>query len=128
MQTAILLKQLRSLRSIAFRRSGFTLTELLIVSAMISILGVLLVPALSTANETSKAAVCLGNMHQWGLAISMYCEDYNDYFPPEGNYSPAGGSPWGWYTALPRYINTPALFTLYAQGKPPTPKTQGDCI
>src|SRR5437016_1228459 len=39
------------------------------------------------------------------MAISMYCEDWNDYLPAEGVGSPASGSPYAWYNILSRYIN-----------------------
>ena len=103
---------------------GFTFPELLVVIAIGGILGVTLLPSLNTAKETVNAAICLGNMHQWGLAINMYCDDYNDYLPREGGSSPAGASPDAWYNVIPRYVNTPLLSTLYAQGKPPTPATR----
>ena len=102
------------------RTSGFTLTELLVASAMVATLAVLLVPALSTANETSKAAVCLGNMHQWGLAISMYCEEWNDYFPREGYaYTPPSSNDGVWYNVWLPYLNQPRLMDLYTSGNPP---------
>jgi prepilin-type processing-associated H-X9-DG protein len=106
------------------RLTGFTFPELLVVIAVGGFLGLTLLPSLNTAKETVNAAVCLGNMHQWGLAISMYCEDWNDYIPPEGFGNPASASLWGWYNVVPRYANTPSLTTLYAQGKPPTPTTK----
>jgi prepilin-type processing-associated H-X9-DG protein len=103
---------------------GFSLTELLFASAMLAVLAVLLVPALSTANDTSKAAVCLANMHQWGIAISMYSEEYNDYFPHKAVGTPVSSSPHAWYNTVPKYVNSPSLITLYAQGNPPTSKTK----
>lgn len=103
---------------------GFTLAELLVAVAVLVILAVLLSPALSTANETSKAAVCLGNMHQWGLAISMYCDDYNDSTPLEGVGFPVSGGPNAWYDTVPKYVGVPSLSALYAAGKPPTPTTK----
>jgi prepilin-type processing-associated H-X9-DG protein len=104
--------------------SGFTLGELVVASAMLVTLGALLVPALSTANETSKATVCLGNMHQWGLAISLYCEDWNDYIPAEGGIYPPSAMPYAWFNTVPRYVGAPSLIALYAAGKPPTPSTK----
>jgi prepilin-type N-terminal cleavage/methylation domain-containing protein/prepilin-type processing-associated H-X9-DG protein len=104
--------------------NGFTFPELLVVIAIGGVLGLTLLSSLNTAKETVNAAVCLGNMHQWGLAFSMYCEEWNDYIPPEGVSSPAIALPYGWYTVLPPYLNTPSLITLYAQGKPPTPMTK----
>ena len=104
--------------------NGFTFPELLVVIAIGGVLGVALLPSLNTAKETVNAAVCLGNMHQWGLAISMYCEDWNDYIPGEGIGAPPSSSPWAWYNVVPQYVNTPSLITLYGQGKPPTPTTK----
>jgi prepilin-type processing-associated H-X9-DG protein/prepilin-type N-terminal cleavage/methylation domain-containing protein len=103
---------------------GFTFPELLVVIAIGGVLGVTLLPSLNTAKETANAAVCLSNMHQWSLAISMYCEEYNDYTPQEGQGTPVSISPSAWYNVIPQYVNTPSLTTLYAQGKPPTPATK----
>lgn len=59
----------------------FTLIELLVVMAIISILTSLLLPSLSTAREKVKISVCKSNLKQHGLAITMYEDDNDDYFP-----------------------------------------------
>ena len=62
-------------------RRGFTLIELLVVIAIIAILAALLLPALSKAKERSRRIVDVSNLHQWGLACSMYAGDSHDYLP-----------------------------------------------
>ena len=65
----------------------FTLIELLVVVAIIGILSSLLLPALGKARENAKLASCLSTERQIGLAIQMYTEDNEEYYPaPYANY------------------------------------------
>src|SRR5258706_4132043 len=66
---------------------GFTFTELLVVVSLGAILAGTILPALNTAQDTMKAAVWLGNMHQWSLAISLYVADQKDYYPFHCSYN-----------------------------------------
>jgi prepilin-type N-terminal cleavage/methylation domain-containing protein len=60
---------------------GFTLIELLVVVAIIAILASLLLPALGKAKESAKRVVCLNNMRQLSLALSIYSNDFNGRIP-----------------------------------------------
>jgi len=60
------------------RRSmrGFTLIELLVALAIIAVLAGLLFPAFAKARQNARRTVSLSNLHQCGLALQMYCEDW----------------------------------------------------
>ena len=60
---------------------AFTLVELLVVLAIIAILAALLLPVLGRAKEEARATVCLGNLHQIGLALQIYVQENNNKMP-----------------------------------------------
>ena len=64
------------------QRRGFTLIELLVVIAIIAILAAILFPVFAQAREKARAASCLSNARQIGLAFSMYVQDFDEVYPP----------------------------------------------
>jgi prepilin-type N-terminal cleavage/methylation domain-containing protein/prepilin-type processing-associated H-X9-DG protein len=60
---------------------AFTLIELLVVLAIIAILAALLLPVLGRAKEEGRATVCLGNLHQVGIALQIYVQDNHNKLP-----------------------------------------------
>lgn len=63
------------------QRRGFTLIELLVVIAIIAILAAILFPVFAQARAKARAASCLSNMRQVGLAANMYVQDHDECFP-----------------------------------------------
>ena len=60
---------------------GFTLVELLVVIAIIALLLAILMPALNKARGQAQKSVCLGRLHQFGLATQVYISDFGGRFP-----------------------------------------------
>ena len=68
------------------RREGFTLTELLVVLAVVALLSCILVSASAGGKDQSKVAQCAGNLKQFTLAMQIYGGENNDKLPTS-NYS-----------------------------------------
>ena len=65
------------------KTTGFTLIELLVVIAIIAILAAILFPVFAQAREKARAARCLSNNKQIGIAVQMYLQDYDNSYPAQ---------------------------------------------
>lgn len=85
-------------------RRGFTLIELMVVIAIISVLAAILFPVFARAKAQAKQTTCLSNLKQIGDAMVLYMADYDDIFPsaidPADKYDPAIWSAFPQYQAL----------------------------
>ena len=78
-------------------KSGFTLTELLVVLGVIAILSALVFPALGKALAAGRSAACQSNLHQMQVAYQMYLDDHNGRFFPWSTNTTEGTL---WYFGL----------------------------
>ncbi|HRX85410.1 MAG TPA: type II secretion system protein [Phycisphaerae bacterium] len=65
------------------RRPAFTLVELLVVISVIALLVSILLPSLRKARRQARAVLCGSSLHQQGIALDMYFQEYNGYIPRE---------------------------------------------
>jgi prepilin-type N-terminal cleavage/methylation domain-containing protein/prepilin-type processing-associated H-X9-DG protein len=61
---------------------GFTLIELLVVIGIIAVLTGILVPAVNSAREASRRAVCASNVRQIVSSAVAYAQENSSYWPP----------------------------------------------
>jgi len=89
------------------RNDGFTLIELLVVIAIIAILAAILFPVFAKVREKARQASCGSNMHQIGLAITQYNQDYDEKYPAREYNNTVAQS---WRLAVSPYIKSVAVF------------------
>jgi prepilin-type processing-associated H-X9-DG protein/prepilin-type N-terminal cleavage/methylation domain-containing protein len=85
-------------------RRAFTLIEILIILAIITLLAAILYPVFERAQEAALKSSCQSNLKQIGLAVAQYVSDYDESYPamagagtitaPTGTY---------WYQAIEPY-------------------------
>lgn len=67
--------------AIRSKRTGFSLLELLVCIAVISMLAAMLGASLVSAKSRAKGMVCFNNLRQMGVAASVYTSDAEGSFP-----------------------------------------------
>ena len=84
--------------------NGVTLVELLVVTAIISVLAALLLPALTGARATARDTKCMANLKSIGNALMLYLTHHENFIPacgPEGD----GTDYQQWYRAFLPYLD-----------------------
>ena len=113
------------------RHRGFTLTELLVVVAIVAILAGLLLPVFNTTRAAARKARCIGNMRSIAAAVTMYVTDWDGFWPAETsrrvteyfNTAPGGGQRRRWPETCERsyqgnpYLRAPVVLDEYVRDR-----------
>jgi prepilin-type N-terminal cleavage/methylation domain-containing protein/prepilin-type processing-associated H-X9-DG protein len=82
---------------------GFSLIELLVVTAIISVLAALLLPSLSNIKERARVIQCMNNLHNLGIAFLLYADEHGHRGPAHPTVS---GSSAGTINFLRPYLSS----------------------
>ena len=75
---------------------GFTLIELLVVISIIALLTAILLPVFFSVRGKARQTVCVSNLRQIGMAISLYAQDADDLYPYGNDPSDTNTNPNIW--------------------------------
>jgi len=93
------------------KKQGFTLIELLVVIAILALLAAILFPVFASVRAKGRQTACTSNLHQIGLAISLYAQDSNDIVPFGGDAFDINSKVW--------QTNDHGMYWKQAQRLPP---------
>jgi prepilin-type N-terminal cleavage/methylation domain-containing protein/prepilin-type processing-associated H-X9-DG protein len=65
----------------SIKKTGFTLTEMLVTISVVSVVVAILLPVLSRSRAEGKRIMCLSNLRQLCVAAQTYAWDNDDYYP-----------------------------------------------
>ncbi len=93
---------------------GFTLIELVVTIAVISVLIALLLPAVQQARESARRTQCRSRLKQLCLALHNYHSAHNILPPGSLTVGPAfrAMSGWGWGSMILPYLDQAGLYHL----------------
>jgi len=101
------------------RRHAFSLVEILVVLGIIALLAAILFPVFNRVREEGRSSSCQENLHQIGLAASLYAQDYEGRFPRGGDPIDLHGDGWNtadggrWATIVPTLKPLPEVLAPY---------------
>ncbi len=71
---------------------GFTLVELMVATALVAVLASLSFSALGQMRSSARAAQCVNNLRQLGIATNLYLGDHNQVYFKWKTAAPTGGT------------------------------------
>ena len=108
------------------RNGAFTLTELFIILAVVSILAVLLVPAFSRAKKRAQRISCTSHLKQIGMAFKIWSLDHTNLYPMQVSITNGGarefiasGEVFRQFQVMSNELVTPFILTCPADRRGP---------
>jgi len=83
---------------------ALTLLELLAVVAIISVVVAVTIPVIANVKMSANRAKCLSNLRQIGLALCLYTNDNNGFFPPTTHTTGSRRIDQSWVYVLADYL------------------------
>jgi prepilin-type N-terminal cleavage/methylation domain-containing protein len=122
------LKERRARSDAPYLGAAFSLTELLVVVAILGLLAVTQLPALTRAKAPVKFTQCMNNLRQMGQATILYKADNNDCYPYGYRIQMYNvTNSYGWPMELLRYLGgyktnaQPEVYVCPSVTSPPDP-------
>lgn len=92
-------------------KAGWTLTELLVVIAVIGVLGGIAIPVVGGMRDTADQAKCVNNLRSLGVSIESYMSDNSNTFPNlDLGQKKAGDRQDVMEVVLADYVDNPEVF------------------
>jgi prepilin-type N-terminal cleavage/methylation domain-containing protein len=88
-------------------RRAFSLIELFVVIAILTVLIALLLPALAASREAANRLLCASHLRSLGQIVYAFAHDYNDRVPESQDTPHAGAGGW-----IPTWMYTKDYFAL----------------
>lgn len=93
------------MRNFAEKGRAFTLIELLVVMTILSILLALLLPVMQGAKDAAINVVCMNNQKNIGMALGMYADDFDAYYPCRYSLSAQNLPNLTWHGYIYKYLD-----------------------
>ena len=90
-------KKIVNKKNVLNKKRGFTLLELMIVIAIISILAVVMIPNFVNARNAAKLTACQSILKNLASVVEMYSNDYEGKYPPSDFTITLTGNPLSGY-------------------------------